>query len=218
MDRLQSELLRLFGEARERALVLQIVAPAGWAQAAQVWRGVQADLDLPAPAIAVDGDAAYQLWFPFTQAPAATDAAAFVEGLRARYLSGVAPDRIRTTTPHTTPPAQVAPERWSAFLAPDLAPLFEDDRCIDQPPGADAQADLLSRVQVTRPGDFARASARLAPAEDAAAAAPSSAPRAPGSDPRQFLLSVMQDPAVDLRLRIEAARALLAERNAGEPR
>jgi hypothetical protein len=92
-------------------------------------------------------------------------------------------------------------------VAPDLAPLFVDEPWLDQPPGADAQAELLSRVQPATPEAFARALAKLAPA----AAAPGTGRPATGdrADPRQFLLSVMQDASVDLQLRIEAAKALL---------
>ena len=47
---------------RVRALVLELARPAAWEPLATVWRGVQADLELPAPAIAVSGVDGYQLW------------------------------------------------------------------------------------------------------------------------------------------------------------
>ena len=79
MNRLSAELQRLYGasgpaspadappllspEGLTRCLVLQLGHPADWALLAAVWRGVQTELDWPAPAIAIDGDASYQLWF-----------------------------------------------------------------------------------------------------------------------------------------------------------
>jgi hypothetical protein len=214
MDRLPTELQRLFlsrgpGGDRVRGPVLELLRPLGWETIARVWEGVQVDLGLPAPAIAVSGTDACQLWFSLTEAVVVSEAQAFLEGLRARYLADVTPERLRLAPQGVSPlpPAAVAPERWSAFVAPDLAPLFVDEPWLDQPPGADAQAELLSRVQPATPEAFARALAKLVPA----AAAPGTGRPATGdrADPRQFLLSVMQDASVDLRLRIEAAKALL---------
>lgn len=88
-------------------------------------------------------------------------------------------------------------------------------------PNAEAQADLLSRVQCIKPGDFQRVLAELAPPPapvltpalaPAAAPLPASAesnPLAAEQDPRRFLLAVMNDETVELRWRIEAAKALL---------
>jgi RNA polymerase sigma factor (sigma-70 family) len=81
-DRLRAELARLYllpappGSAAGaqdsalvspsgtvRALVLELVQPPGWEVLARIWHGVQNELDLPAPAIAVSGLDALQLWF-----------------------------------------------------------------------------------------------------------------------------------------------------------
>jgi len=209
MDRLHSELQRLYlagGTGRVRGFVLEVAGPAGWPALSRLWQSVQADLDLPAPAIAINGSDACQLWFSLADAVTTQRAQAFLAGVCARYLAEVPPERIRTPAPDPLPPARVAQERWSAFVAPDLAPLFAEEPWLDHPPGRDAQADLLSRVATTKPEAFERACARFAEAP-----APVAAPAAPAAmaDPRAFLLSVMQDPSVDLRLRIEAAKALL---------
>lgn len=250
MNRLDAELHRLYlvqpaaGEAaglvgsggRVRALVLELVRPATWTGLSAVWQGVQGDLDLPAPAIAVSGRGGYQLWFSLAQPVEVDVALAFLEGLRTRYLGAIPPERIRMEpTPDVSgsagvrhveaiPPNQVAPERWSAFVSADLAPLFADEPWLDHPPGADAQADLLSRLASTSPERFLRASERLRaerPAQVQAAAVPEG-PRVEGhatrtvarpadeaQEPAAFLLAVMRDPSVDLQLRIEAASALL---------
>ena len=237
MNRLQAELQRLFffpgapGEpgahaslagpdGTVRAMVLQLAGAGGWDALSAVWQGVQADLELPAPAIAVVGDA-YQLWFALAQPVPAQDAAAFLEGLRMRYLAGVLPARV-TALPAadgdatvSVPPREVATGCWSAFVAPDLASLFAEETWLDLPPSADAQADLLSRLQVAGAADFARARERLAagtPPDGSSANAAQAAPQAAlpqHADARRFLLDVMNDPVVDLALRIEAAKALL---------
>jgi hypothetical protein len=221
MNRLQAQWRRLYlppepapvqdgGGERVRAMVLALARPAGWSEVAAVWQGVQADLALPAPGIAVSGGDACQLWFSLAQPVAAHEAQAFLDGLCRRYLAQLPPHALRSILAPgpMLPPAQVAPERWSAFVAPDLAPLFADEPYLDHPPGEDAQAELLSRLQCTPADAFARACALLAPRE-AQAPAPTAAQPQDAADPRRFLLQVMQDPAVDLALRIEAAKALL---------
>ncbi len=242
MNRLQAEWQRLYlpqpaaGEAadseppalamadgRTRALVLAWRAPGGWNGVLAVWQGVQAELQLPAPAIAVAGGEGYQLWFSLAVAVPTDQALAFLAGLRRRYLQGVAPEGIasfpsdpaspRPAQAPRLPPQPIAPGRWSAFVASDLAALFAEEPWLDLPPSADAQADLLSRVQIAPMADWQRACERLAAEAVAAPPTPradsTSARSAQHDDPRHFLLGIMNDPAVDLHLRIEAAKALL---------
>ncbi|HSV33908.1 MAG TPA: hypothetical protein VLI46_00055 [Ramlibacter sp.] len=232
MNRLQAELHRLH-LAREpqpsaggdaSAMVLELARPAHWQTLSKAWQGVQADLGLPAPAIAISGTDAYQLWFSLAEPAPAAQASAFLDALRRHYLAGVMPDRIRRvpcdgSAPNqllpVLPPIEALPGQWSAFVAPDLATLFEAEPWLDLAPSPDAQADLLSRLVSIQPGDLARALERLraietppppstTPAQAHRLAAPSQE-----SDPRQFLLDVMNDRSIDLHLRIEAAKALL---------
>lgn len=208
MNRLQTELQRLYHSpeaGRARALVLELARPASWASLAPVWRGVQADLELPAPAIAVSGSDGYQLWFSLAEPAPADQAIALLEALRKRYLGDIAQDRIGLNARGVVaPPIERTPGRWSAFVAPDLPALFEDEPWLDLPPGADAQADLLSRLASIKPGALKRAWELLAPGE-----APQPAPAGDGVDPRGFLLGIMNDRTIDLHLRIDAAKALL---------
>lgn len=238
MNRLDTELQRLFASApdaaadgRVRRLVLAICGPADWAPLSAVWRGVQADLDLPAPAIAVNGVDAFELWFSLADPVPADTAASFLDGLCARFLGEVAPAR-RRCWPSSEPGLQVEPPRipqlqaetgrWSAFVAPDLAAVFDDDPSLDIPPGDEAQADLLSRIRPVTRAEFQIALARLTPepspflpavqspvpAVVTSTAAPASTIRR-HDDPRQFLLDVMNDPSVAMELRVQAAKALL---------
>ena len=207
LNRLQTELQRL--DLAGSALVLELTGPGAWPALARLWHGVQSDLGLPAPAIAVNGADGYQLWFALSQAAPAAQATAFLAALRGRYLADIAPERIRTHTPPSfgVPPLERSPGSWSAFVAPDLAAVFADGPCLDLAPGADAQADLLSRLQTIAPADLERVLSGLGPS--AAPAANAVAPGGAQADPRRFLEGVMNDPAVALYLRIEAAKGLL---------
>lgn len=235
MNRLQAEQRRLFllpdpindltsPDGLVRALVLELVQPAEWDKLTALWQGVQGDLGLPAPAIAVSGVDGYQLWFSLLEPVPLADAHAFLEGLRQRYLADVPARRVRilplapqagASPVHArlVPAEQEVSGHWSAFVAPELLTMFADDAWLDFTPNAEAQADLLSRVQCIKPGDFQRVLTELAqPLEPAAAPAPASAapnPHTPEQDPRRFLLAVMNDESVELRWRIEAAKALL---------
>jgi hypothetical protein len=256
MNRLQAELQRLYlshdagREApgpeepgligpggRVRAIVLELARPASWDSLAKVWRGVQVDLELPAPSIAVSGIDGYQLWFSLSESISVAQAIAFLESLRRRYLGDVAQERIgmkpsvdASAPGHAQhellPPVQRAPGQWSAFVAPNLATLFADEPWLDLPPGPDAQADLLSRLDSTKPDHLKRALERLRPVDTPGSAqAPPALVGASGTeasqihtppaaaansaDPRRFLLEIMNDRTIELHLRIEAAKALL---------
>jgi hypothetical protein len=211
MSRLESELQRLYpaqdGE-QVRAMVLELARPASWSELSRVWQGVQADLELPAPVIAVNGKDGYQLWFSFAQPLPAAQASAFLESLRRRYLADVPRDRIAFQPPNALLPIEAGPGHWSAFVAPDLASLFGDEPWLDLPPSADAQADLLSRIESIQAKDWQRAVELLRPAPTAQTTTQPST-EASSADPKRFLLAVMNDPTIDMHLRIEAAKALL---------
>ena len=253
MNRLQQELRRLYGaqaepdadpaadapagaqgrgQAAVRAMVLELARPSDWAALSAVWTGVQADLALPAPAIAVNGSDGCQLWFSLQEAVAVPRARAFLDALQHRYLGDVAPARVALLpAPHAGPDGPQRPARpvpalqadsgqWSAFVTPDLVPMFADEPWLVMPPNPDGQATLLAPLQCTTPAAFALAWQRLLPAvvpaavpaavlADAPAAHGLPAPAGGGPDPRRFLLDVMHNDRLDLALRIDAAKALL---------
>lgn len=216
--RLRTELQRLYHldevHGQARAMVLELARPADWTALAAVWQGVQTELALPAPAIAVSGTDGYQVWFSLSEPCATAQAMAFLEALRERYLRGIAPQRIGLMlAPPTVPALQPATGHWSAFVAPDLAPVFNDTPWLDIPPSPDGQADLLVRLDSIKPEDFQRALARLAttPSPVTATSTEHGLPtsKTHARSPRDFLLEVMNDERVELGLRIEAAKALL---------
>lgn len=237
MNRLISEWQRLYAAGPDgaaidasgqvRALVLQVANPANWRALSRVWQGVQADLALPAPGIAVNGRDGFQLWFSLEQAVAAAPATAFLGALQARYLDDVPAEQVtlwplsdeqaplgwRPAPPLPSLDGQpVLPEQWSAFVAPDLAPVFNETPWLDIPPNLEGQADQLARLSSVSPAEWAAACAQLSPTSakavpEVSSAAP--APIGPHTDPHRFLLAVMNNEALALPLRIEAAKALL---------
>ena len=239
MTRLQSELHRLYllpspdaGEAADaaqlidasgqvRALVIELARPADWEALSKVWRGVQADLQLPAPAIAVSGTDGLQLWLSLQEPVSAARAAGFLARLSSRYLADVPPARLRLMPSGTgehrhaplVPAVQDATGNWSAFVAADLAPVFADTPWLDIPPGVEGQADLLARLQSIKPAAFDAAMQALQPVTSTPAPQDLRPPRpgdeAPDVDPRRFLQQVLNDETAPLALRIEAAKALM---------
>lgn len=233
MNRLEAELQRLFvtdddalAQGLVRSLVLGVSAGADWSALSPVWRGVQEDLGLPAPAIAVNGVDAFELRFSLTTPLPMAVAADFLERLCARYLPEVRPARRRLwpaadagllVPPVRVPGLQAETGRWAAFVAPDLAAVFGDDPTLDMAPGDDAQAELLMRLRPITRTEFELAFSRLSPEPAAflpevavtAAHAPASTAGRRFDDPRAFLHEVMNDAGVPLELRIQAARALL---------
>jgi hypothetical protein len=210
------------------------VQPPGWEVLARIWHGVQNELDLPAPAIAVSGLDALQLWFSLEEPVAAARGHAFLEGLQRRYLADVDTSRVRLRPApppspaepfvHTrlVPALQEQTGNWSAFLAVDLVAVFADTPWLDIPPGEDGQAPLLQGLRMIEPSAFEAVLDRLSRAAQPVPASVGTAsgvggpqgiahPRAPipDADPRQFLTRVMQDASAPLGLRIEAAKALL---------
>jgi hypothetical protein len=229
MNRLQAELHRLYAPhalAADslidaggclRAAVLELAGPADWTALSALWRGVQAELGLPAPAIAVNGVDGYQLWFSFAEPLPLAQAGAFVEALRQRYLGDIAAQRLRLMTPQPLCMAMLPPrqtqadgEYWSAFVAPDLAPVFAAEPWLDIAPSAEGQADLLCRLASIKSAAFKAAMAQLGAVAITATpiATPTATPEA-DLDPRRFLLKVMNDEGLAMALRIEAAKALL---------
>ena len=112
MTRLQTEYQRLYlppvasadsadapglmgADGRVRALVLALSRPADWDALSPLWRGVQSDLELPAPAIAVNGVDAFELWFSLAEPLPVAQAIEFLTALRAHYLRDISPERIQ---------------------------------------------------------------------------------------------------------------------------
>lgn len=235
MNPLETEYLRLYlvddptagapslmtVDGRVRAMVMELARPADWSVVSTVWQGVQTDLDLPAPAIAVTGNDGYQLWFSLAEPVTAAEASFFLESLRQRFLSGIAPERISmlpTETRHVprVPTLQQSTGQWSAFVAPDLAAIFADSPGLDVCPRVEAQAKMLAPLKSIKASVFeAIFDQVISDVERISAIHQSSTPVLPSptktydSSAKRFLTDVMNDQSVEMHLRIEAAKALL---------
>ena len=228
-------------------MVMELTRPPSWEILARVWHGVQTELQLPAPAIAVSGIDGLQLWFSLAEPIAASQTHAFLECLRSRFLSDIESSRIRLMPTseasvlrqelhaRLVPARQERTGNWSAFVAQDLAPVFAETPWLDIPPSDDGQAALLRGLETMKRAAFEAAFEKLGPSthqphSTAAVAAlaacvdgPHSRPHprtvtvAAGEDPKRFLLQVMNDDTVALALRIEAAKALLQHSNDHRP-
>jgi len=81
MNRLHAEQRRLYlvadpcrendtlidSHGRVRALVVDVAQQAGWDAVAALYHGIQNELELPTPAIAVSGGAGYQVWLSLVE-------------------------------------------------------------------------------------------------------------------------------------------------------
>lgn len=241
MNQLQFELDRLYGlgvnvadgaapgvghegcQRGIRALVLELALPAGWGQLSSVWKGAQSDLGLPPPAIAVSGVDGLQLWFALASPISPSAGELFLQGLRARYLSDVGSTHVRLMTKTAkfpaAPPVEVSPDRWSAFVAPDLASVFADTPWLEFPPNGEGQATLLRALEPIQQVAFEAALSQLGAIEGGESREPA-ALKVPApaevrtceqvdADAVRFLRGVMNDETAPLALRIEAAKALL---------
>jgi hypothetical protein len=258
MNRLQSELHRLYLPRvavdalhepsssflidpfdRTRTMVLEVTRPPSWELLGRVWLGVQTELELPAPGIAVSGSDGLQLWFSLVDAIAVAQAHAFLEALRSRFLPEVERERMRLMPASEAsvldqalhaalaPAPQASTGHWSAFVSSDLAAVFVDTPWLDIPPGDEGQAALLRGLESVSAAAFEAACRRLERDAAATASAPDAASDlgrrserpAPstragsaaeaGDEPRRFLLRVMNDESVPMALRIEAAKSLM---------
>ncbi|MFM2120241.1 MAG: hypothetical protein RL722_1709 [Pseudomonadota bacterium] len=242
--------------ARTRVMGLQVMAPSDWAPLGEVWRWVQAECGWPAPAIVVAGPA-MQLWFALAEPVPVADAHAWLCALVRRVLVGLPSHRLAIWPPlakagpqaegeqhrglAVLEPPQVPHaldpdgERWTAFVASDLAPLFADTPWLDVAPSLEGQAQLLctlrpvSAVAWTRAQSITlpppastpsgiEAEAKMDPVVDEGAGLgelSSGIAAEVHQDPAAFLHAAMNNPRVPWMARIEAAKVLLSLRRPG---
>ena len=233
-DGAEADLLDLVdADGRVRTLVVGVAAATGWGPVAALCAGVDAELALPPPAVAVAGAAGFQVWFSLAEPVAPAAGQAFLQGLLQRYLPALPAGRVALALPSgaeelpAIPAVDAAGERWSAFIDPGLGAMFRDEAGLDLPPGRDRQADLLVGVKSWSRADFVRACDELAALVGSATAMTAATDSAPGAvaplptggwqrvgsaypGPRSFLLAVMNDPGATPEQRLRAAEALLA--------
>lgn len=234
MDRLGQELKRLNllpeqraaahappgagGASTTRAMLLGFTRAADWAYAAALLGEIQDALALPMPAVSISATGGYRLWFSLAEPITIEQACAFLSGLRRQYLGELPPGAVefwpdaeagdaRLDLTALPPAADAESGKWSAFIEPSLGGMFVEEPGLAMAPNNDRQADLLAGVASIQAGDFRRVLALLV--SDVGLVSPVPSPAEHFTDPVRFLLSVMNDPAVSVAYRIEAAKALL---------
>jgi hypothetical protein len=201
-----------------RAMVVRFEKAADWERVATLFQAVQEDLELPAPAVSVSGSAGFQLWFSLTDPVAGHSPQEFLSALCGRYLHDIPADRLRLfpadvdahAGPSLVPALCAQTGKWSAFIDPGMGSMFVDEPGLDMAPNMDRQADILAGLKSIDASAFAKALSILQAQDKNRIPAPENMNL--GShfgNPRDFLLSVMNDPSVGVDRRIEAAKALL---------
>ena len=235
MNRLQREFGRLFGapdasaesielidgDGRVTMLVVVIARSRDWQALAGLLDGLQEILGLQRPVVAVDGKAGFQVWLPLAEPVAPDVAVSFLLAVRRQFLGDIADADLAllpmlggATRVRRIPALSAQSERWSAFIDPTMGSMFAEGGGLDFEPNPDRQAELLASVSPVEAADFVRALAVLSATDATApASAEGSNVAAIGrySEPRDFLLAVMNDANVPLALRVEAAKALLTQ-------
>ena len=134
------------------------------------------------------------------------------------------------------PARHIATGKWSAFIDPSMVGMFVDGAWLEMAPNMDKQADILARLVSIKTVEFERALTLLSTkteletsegvslgdaSESTQREVVSNSLRRPThtrsalnvgnsySDPKSFLLAVMNDPSADAHQRIKAAKALL---------
>ncbi|HJW27433.1 MAG TPA: hypothetical protein VJ576_21250 [Rhodocyclaceae bacterium] len=206
---------------RVRTLAIDFVKASDWEAAAALCQGVQEDLELPAPAVSVSGESGYRVWFSLAEPVPADEARSFLECLVRRYLADLPPGHGRLHPAASSGPDRLglapaldpATGKWSAFIDPAMGSMFVHESGLEMAPNPDRQADLLAQFESIEAADFRRALGLLRPPAEPAGGGPNvAAPLGVGggfTDPQDFLLAVMNDPAASAGDRIEAAKALL---------
>lgn len=211
-------------DGRVRTLVVGLARGSDWPALAALYAGLQTELELPAPAVSVSPVAGFQLWLSLAEPLAAADAADLLEALRRRFLAELPAARVAllpaagAAEVAPVPALDAASGKWSAFIDPSMGSLFADEAGLEFEPNLERQADMLAACRSITSRELARARALLA---DTAGEALPAATEPTGrtrstlavggnfSDPRAFLLAVMNDPSASAKDRIRAAQALL---------
>lgn len=227
-----------------RAMVLGFARATDWEQVARLYQGIQEDFELPAPAVSVSGQAGYQLWLSLAECIPVAEAKLFLDALRRKYLADIpfsklsfSPDADAPSLVNLVPALHEASGKWSAFIDPSMGAMFVDEPGLSMAPNMDRQADMLAALKSMKAIDFQRALNSLQSEAEANARLPEQSavesgvfPSAPDlgrmrstlnvgnnyTDPKTFLLAVMNDPSATAGQRIKAAKALLPYFNGSE--
>ena len=212
-----------------RTMVIGFARSGDWSHVANLWQVIQGDLEWPVPALSVSPKNGFQVWLSLAEPVVLEQAEAFLKALRHQYLSETPLSRL-TLQPSAdgfvvpVPSYHPACQKWSAFIDPRMGSMFADELGLDMAPNLEKQAEMLAGLKSITIRDFQRV-LRLLNADVAA-----SVSRAEGglplnaierhseseltlnnhfTDPKVFLLAVMNDSSASIAERIHAAEVLL---------
>ena len=211
----------LSAESTVRSLVIGFTRASDWPVLASLYENIQIEDELPAPAIAVT-PRGYQLWLSLANPVNLADARRFLMRLQAKHLTALPAGRVEflpdvngvfelPMIPNFDPETQ----KWAAFIDPGMGSMFIDEPGLDIAPNPERQADLLMPVKsissqvLQRILDEAKENIGLQAPSTIAPEQNASFPSTSFSDPREFLLLVMNSSQAGLAERIAAATALL---------
>ena len=199
--------------ATARALLIEFPQASDWPSVGATLSYLADELALPRPALSVSAGGAFTLWLALASPRPLPQLAAFFDGLRVACLSDLPADRLRChplsglATVPVVPAFDAEVERWSAFIDPGMGSMFISEPGLEFPPNSERQAEMLAVLRAIDDRQFARVMAQLPTPPQAAMDALPLAGHF--TDPAAFLLAVMNDAAVPIGERINAASALL---------
>ena len=214
-----------------RCFVISIKDGAAWPQIATLYQGIQDEFELPAPAISISVEEGYQIWFSLAEPVALKLAQDFMEGLCRKYLAETKTAKLKCRPGITddlksvpkVPAREKASDRWSAYIDPTMGSMFVEESWLEMTPNHDKQAAMLAGLKSIKREDLDRAINILQKTHETEAIVPADKPeklqQQPAkntlgmgsgfSNPKSFLLAVMNDPTANAEHRIQAAIALL---------
>jgi hypothetical protein len=169
-----------------------------WSRLCDVANALQADLDLPAPAVSIDGAQAYRLWLSLAEPVPSNQAQDFLELLCQAYFpeTELAPDAA--TAPVYLPPClNPRSGKWAAFIHPGMGASFADESGLEMAPPLAGQAGFLEGLESIEPELFMRALGKLQKASGVTpqAAAPLAPPPPPEDEAEADEAPVAATPA-----------------------
>jgi hypothetical protein len=159
-----------------------------WMLLCDVANALQAELDLPAPAVSVSGSDGYGLWLSLATPVAPALAQEFIALLKLAYCADVKFAFEPATTLVVLPPClDLETRKWSAFIHPGMGASFADDSGLEMAPPLTGQVGFLEGLHSIDDDQFAQALALLR-GKHGAVAAPIPAVVVPASAPAGLLL------------------------------
>ena len=148
-----------------------------WTLLCEVAHALQAELDLPAPAVSIASVDGFCLWLSLAVPLPSLQAGQFVELLRQAYFPEMEPV---IGTPAELPPClNRETGRWAAFINPGMGASFIGEPGLEIAPPQAAQAAFLEGLESIAPDRFDQALDRLLARTDAGAEAADAAATAP---------------------------------------